>query len=78
MPVKEATANELELFPFEQRDVVINGRKFTFRELSVQENDDCADGSKDQEGLINARAMMRLMLLASSVEPKLTAKSLAS
>lgn len=72
MPVKtEATQAELAEFPFETRQLTIGDRKWTFRELSVQENDDCADASK-KDGVINARTMMRLMIIQSSVEPKLT------
>jgi hypothetical protein len=65
-------------FPFEQKSIEIAGKTFTFRELSVQENDDCADSSRGQDGQINGRTMVRLMIIASSVEPKLTPTVLAA
>lgn len=75
--MKEPTASEAMEFPFEERELVVGDKKFRFRELSVQENDDCADSAKDQDGRINGRTMMRLMIIQSSVEPKLTPKMLA-
>lgn len=76
MSVKAATEEELAEFPFEQKTVKIGKASFTFRELSVQENDDCADGARGEDKQINFRTMMRLMILASAVEPPLTAKAL--
>jgi hypothetical protein len=76
--VKSATAREQLEFPFEQRTIDVAGHSFTFRELSVQENDDCADSSKDPDGRINGRTMVRLMIIASSIEPKLTPKILGT
>lgn len=77
MSVKSASEEELVEFPFEERSIVIGKQTFRFRELSVQENDDCADASKDAEGRINGRTMMRLTIIASSVEPKITPALLA-
>jgi hypothetical protein len=64
-------------FPFEEKTLVIGDKEWRFRELSVQENDDCADMAKDSEGRINGRTMMRLTIIASSVDPKITPEMLA-
>ncbi len=76
--MKTATEQEEDVFPFEQKTVDILGRSFTFRELSVQENDDCADAARGPDNMINGRTMVRLMMIASSVDPKLTPKNLAA
>ena len=78
MPVKEASPQELAEFPFEEKSIKVGKNTFRFRELSVLENDKCADDAKDGEGRIDGRLMMRLMVIASSVEPKLSAKLLGS
>ena len=77
MPVKSATPAEEMEFPFEERTITIGNRDWRFRELSVQENDDCADTAKDKEGRINGRTMMRMTIIASSVDPKITPAMLA-
>lgn len=64
-------------FVFETRDAVIGGKKFKFRELSVEENDECSDGARDENGLINGRTMMRLMIIQSAVEPKIDSELLS-
>lgn len=76
MSVKSATDAEETQFPFEEKVLVLGGKEWRFRELSVQENDDCADSAKGQDGMINARTMMRLMIIQSSVQPKLSPNSL--
>ncbi len=50
---------------------------YKFRELSVDENDACRDGATAKDGTFNGRTMIRLMIVASSVEPKLTMANLA-
>ena len=77
MSLKVATDEELIEFPFVERTAKILGKDYKFRELSVQENDECADMSRDKDGRINGRTMMRLMIMAASVEPKLTVDTLA-
>jgi len=77
VPVKSATEAEMFEFPFEEKSILIGKTEWRFRELSVQENDDCADAAKDKEGRINGRTMMRLTIIASSVEPKITPELLA-
>lgn len=76
--VKDAPLREPDIFefPFETADVVISGKTFSFRELSVEENDKCSDGAREEGGLINGRTMMRLMIITSSVNPKITSKDI--
>lgn len=57
--------------PFEEKTITVKGQKFRFRELSVAENDECADSAKNPDGTINGRTMMRMMIIKSSLEPKL-------
>jgi hypothetical protein len=78
VPVRSATEAEEMEFPFAEKTIKIGDKEWRFRELSVQENDDAADASQDKEGRINGRTMMRLTIIASSVEPKITPKMLAS
>ena len=58
-------------YAFEERAVTVGGKTFRFRELSVEENDTCSDASRDPSGMINGRTMMRMMILSSSVDPKI-------
>ena len=62
---------------FEEKTVTIKGKKFRFRELSVAENDECADSAKNPDGTINGRTMMRMMIMKSSLEPKLDSDIIA-
>lgn len=73
-----ASKVDLAEFPFEERVVTIAGHPFKFRELSVAENDSCADAARQEDGTINGRTMMRMMIMTSSVDPKLTPDVLAS
>ena len=60
-------------FPFAEKVVKLtDGSEWRMRELSVGENDTCADGAKKPDGDIDGRAMMRLMIAKSAVEPTLT------
>lgn len=63
-------------FEFATKDLAIGDTTYRFKELSVGENDFCADASKGPDGLIDGRKMMRLMIVKSSVEPKLSAEDL--
>lgn len=74
--VTDKTDSEKLTLPFAEKTVSVGGMKFKFRELSVQENDDCADGAKNPDGSINGRTMMRLMIINSSMDPKLTNEQL--
>ena len=62
---------------FEEKTVTIKGKKFRFRELSVAENDECADSAKNPDGTINGRTMMRMMIMKSSLEPKLDSDTIS-
>jgi hypothetical protein len=77
VPIGGPTEAERMSLPFEERTVTIKGQKFRFRELSVEENDRAADSAKNPDGTVNGRTMMRLMILASLIEPKLSAQELA-
>lgn len=75
--VKTASEDELLTLPFATKTIRISGKSFTFRELSVEENDNCADAARTENGGINGRTMMRLMIIASATDPKLSADMLA-
>ena len=64
--------------PFEEAVIKVKGTEFRFRELSVAENDECADAAKNPDGTVNGRTMMRMMIIKSSVDPKLDADSIGS
>lgn len=64
-------------FEFAKKSITINDVEYTFKELSVGENDFCADAAKNPEGNIDGRKMMRLMVAKSAVEPKLSLDDLA-
>lgn len=64
-------------FKFAENTIEIENEKFKFRELTVAENDFCADASRDKEGNIDPRKMMRLMVSKSAIDPKLTIDDLA-
>jgi hypothetical protein len=76
-PMTAPTLDELSSFDFETKSITVRGHELTFRELSVEENDAAADAAKQSDGTINGRTMMRMMILSSSVEPKLTDVALA-
>jgi hypothetical protein len=59
-------------FVFEEREMMLFGKPFKFRELSVLENDACIDAARQPDGMINGRINMRLMIAKSSVDPKIT------
>ena len=63
-------------FPFETKTLTIGETEYTFKELTVGENDFCADAAKNDKGDIDGRKMMRLMVAKSSVEPKLSLEDL--
>lgn len=59
-------------FVFAERMLEIDGHPFTFRELSVKENDSCIDAARKPDGSIDGRINMRMMIAKSSVTPKIT------
>ncbi len=64
-------------FPFEEKTILVHGREFTFRELSVLENDQSAEKARKPDDTIDGRLMMRFMVAAASVAPKLDVAALA-
>jgi hypothetical protein len=70
-PVPDMTA-PFEI-PFLEKEVVVAGKAFRFRELSVSENDACLEAARKPDGDIDGRIMMRLMMTKSAVEPALNA-----
>lgn len=85
MPSRVETVNEVKYDPFgtvtETLDLGARG-KFSFKELTVEENDNCREAAttktKDGVETFNGRTMMRMMIIASAVEPKITQKDLAN
>lgn len=63
-------------FKFAEKDITIGEQVFTFRELSVADNDFCAEAARDEKGEIDGRKMMRLMIAKSAVDPKLSLEEL--
>jgi hypothetical protein len=64
-------------FSFKNKSVLMpNGATWQLRELSVAENDDCADLSRRPDTTVDARVMMRFILVKSTVEPVVTMEQL--
>lgn len=59
--------------PFLEKEVMIAGKAFRVRELSVAENDACLEAARKPDGDIDGRIMMRLMMTKSAMEPSLNA-----
>lgn len=62
---------------FREKAFPLGGTDWKFRELSVQESDACIDAARKENGDIDGRTHMRLMIVKSSVEPKITLDQLA-
>jgi len=85
VPNRDAVVSEIKIDPFapvtETLDLGSRG-SFTFKELTVEENDNCREAattkSKDGTETFNGRTMMRMMIIASAVDPKITQKDLAN
>lgn len=65
------------MFEFETKSVTLQGKKFTFRELSVEENDACVDAARQPNGDIDARAWTRFAIIKTIQEPKLDSAELS-
>jgi hypothetical protein len=65
-------------FTFAEKTVTIDGVGYKIRELSVGENDFCADAARKPDGDIDGRVMMRLMIQKSVVEPPIELEDLAA
>lgn len=64
-------------FPFATKSITIKGTEYTFREITVEENDECNDAGNGPEGKWDGRAALRMMITKSSVEPKLDFATIA-
>ena len=65
-------------FPYEQRSFTYKGIKYSFRELTVAEMDECREmATNDKDQTIDGRAMMRYEITKSAVEPAITLELLA-
>lgn len=73
----KAAANPLS-FLFQERVLRLGDREFKFRELSVAENDACIDAARNEDGTINGRINMRMMISKSAVDPKISMDDLAA
>jgi hypothetical protein len=58
--------------PFKEANVTVGGTAWKFRELSVEENDECLEKSRRPDNTIDGRVLMRLQIVKASVEPKIT------
>jgi hypothetical protein len=76
LEVTSAPPTKIEDMAYETKEIAVRGARMRFRELTVEENDAAADAAKQPDGTINGRTMMRMMIIASSVEPKLTPEQL--
>ena len=63
-------------FPVEQARVSYKGVSYSFRELTVAENDMCREMATDKDGTYDGRKHMRLMICLGSVEPKIDPEQL--
>jgi len=78
MPTRKLTSVGGPLdFMFAEKELDLNGHPFKFRELSVAESDSILDASRLPDGGINGRLNMRMTIVKSAVEPKLTVDDLA-
>lgn len=59
-------------FPPETATITYKGRAYTFRELTLGENDVCREAATGPDGAFDSRAMMRQMIVQASVDPELT------
>jgi hypothetical protein len=69
--VKEVPRGDNVMDLFRTRTATIGGTEYTFRELSVKENDACTTAARQADGSFDGRIMMRLMVLKSIIEPNL-------
>lgn len=59
-------------YPFATKTITIKGTEYKFREITVEENDLCNDAGTGPDGKWNGRAALRMMIVKSSVDPKIT------
>ena len=73
-PIKEA--REPFAFVPATSSVTFQGVTYTFRELTVAENDECRELATSPDGTYDGRKHMRLMICLGSVEPKIDPEQL--
>lgn len=59
-------------YVLETRKITIGGRSWVFRELTVEETDQCRELATDKDSGYDPRKMLRSMIAISSVDPTLT------
>lgn len=59
------------------RTVIHKGKSYTFREITVDENDEALEASKNPDGnTINTRVMNRMIITLSAIDPKISLEEL--
>lgn len=60
-------------FPYETKSFTYKGIKYSFRELTAAEMDECREMATDEkEKTIDGRAMMRFEIVKAATEPTMT------
>lgn len=59
-------------FPAKTDSITYQGVEYVFKELTVAETDECREGATLADDKFDGRLMTRLMVCASSHEPKIT------
>lgn len=60
-------------FPFENKSFTFKGVKYSFRELTAAEMDECREmATNEKDQTIDGRSMMRFEICKSAVEPTIT------
>jgi hypothetical protein len=59
-------------FPVEKKVVSYRGVDYTFRELTMSENDVCRELATSPDGEFDGRTMIRQMIVIGAVEPEMT------
>lgn len=75
-PLRQEEPREAFDFVPASKYIVFQGITYTFRELTVAENDECRDLATDKDGNYDGRTHMRMMICTGSVEPKIDPEQL--
>lgn len=76
-PVAESNDAAKLDFLFVTRSVKVGEQEFSFREMSVKESDACLDAARKEDGTIDGRLNMRMIISKSSVSPKISVDDIA-
>ena len=63
-------------FPVETKSITYKGVTYTFRELTVGENDQCRELATGPDDAFDGRVMIRAMIVEGAVEPKIEMEDL--